>query len=304
MININTHKDLYRCNPEDYIFKSLDFAKSLPVVEANDVNIHFFWKVPGVFGRKQLLPIKSAIATQNLNTTKIILWSNVDLSDNEYLKPYLKYIDLKIWDLQVEAKNTILEDCQFLNNAEDGLRYLDSDIFRLLCLHKYGGFYCDMDMVLLRDLNPLTPYQFAYQWSASGVEAKIKWAEWDTTVLNVNNAIVNIHRGSKLSLDLLNTLKHTRPQSQSNCWGRDLLNRVIIGRDDCVVFPCAWFNTEWLYVDKPILSFSASYEAKDKEFDGAFTWHWHNQWGAEIEEHCKFYNLEQKIERLFIEKGL
>ena len=87
------------------------FCKSIPnTVHKEHTDYHIFWNVGLPFGRKQMLPIKSFLCTQNLNNSTLNVWSNIDLSDNEYLKPYLPYINVKIWDPIKESQNTPLEN--------------------------------------------------------------------------------------------------------------------------------------------------------------------------------------------------
>ena len=63
-----------------------------------EVLFHSHWNVGNPFTRKQELVIKSYLATQNLEKTRYILWSNIDLSTNEHVKPYLDKIELRIYD--------------------------------------------------------------------------------------------------------------------------------------------------------------------------------------------------------------
>ena len=54
-----------------------------------------------------------------------------------------------------EAKGTIIEDEVQKLTSEDGKHYLQSDLLRLLALHKYGGVWVDMDIIFLRDFKPI-----------------------------------------------------------------------------------------------------------------------------------------------------
>ena len=95
MIDISTNRELYLFDSVERVFRSLEYAKSLPIPDWKEETIfHFYWRVPKEFGRKQVLPVKSAVATQDLSRTKIILWSNVDLRDNPHVKPLLPFIPL------------------------------------------------------------------------------------------------------------------------------------------------------------------------------------------------------------------
>jgi len=290
MIDITTHKQYYLFNNKKDIDNSLNFAKNLKNTEYKP-NIHFYWRVPREFGRKQVLPIKSAIVN-NKNNSDIFLWSNVDLSNNIYIKDLLPYIKLKIWDPIKELKDSFLLDNvdYFLkNNIDDEKCWLGGDLFRLLCLYKYGGIYIDMDMVVLRDLSPLFSYNFLYQWGSSGTTN-------EEPNLMINGAIMSFKKEDSNLKKMLEEILITEPIQNTFCWGRDLYGRV--REKNTFVFPCAWFNTEWgLYPLEPFKNLEQSKEL----YDGAFTWHWHNRWDEKVENGSKFELLEREINYKFME---
>lgn len=290
MIDITTHNNFYGFkNKQPY--ESLNFASQLPNTDLKK-NLHFYWRVPREFSRKQVLPIKSAIVN-NCHNTDIYLWSNVDLSNNIYLQPLLPYIKLKIWNPIEELKNSFLSNKLdfFINHKIDDEKcWLGGDLFRLLCLYKYGGIYIDMDMVVLRDLSPLFLYNFLYQWGSSGTTQQ-------EPELIINGAIMSFNKNNDNLKTILETLTNTQPIQNSFCWGRDLYGKT---RDkDTYVFPCAWFNTEWGF-GIPLEPFKKS-PISNELYNGAFTWHWHNKWDDNIEEGSKFEILENLINIKFME---
>lgn len=291
MIDIKTDRFLYERNPSD-IENSLNFAKQLPTTDLKN-NIHFYWRVPRQFGRKQTLPIKSAIV-HNKNKSDIFVWSNVDLSNNPYIQPLLPYIKLKIWDPIKEIEDSFLKDkIQFFktHHLDDEMCWLGGDLFRLLCLYKYGGIYVDMDMVILRDLSPLYVYNFLYQWGASGVQPS-------EPNLMINGAIMAFNKENENLKHMLNTLTTIKPVPNSFCWGRDLY--IASRSEDTNVFPCSWFNTEWC-MEKVVLEPFKKNAFSNMMFDGAFTWHWHNKWDQEIEDGSKFFIIENIINEKFLQ---
>ena len=296
MISLETHRELYLFDSEQRVFDSLHFAKNLSGDYADPINFNFYWRVPREFGRKQSLPIKSAIVSQNRERTKFILWSNVDLSENEYVKPMLPFIETRIWNVEEQSKNSPLDNAKVLKGViDDPLCYLGGDLFRLLCLHKHGGVYIDMDVVVLRDFAPLLPYEFMYQWGSTGTHS-------GEPILKQNGAIMRLKAYSQLCHDLLNELAKTPADPNSTCWGTDLYHKVRKFNTNWSVLPCAWFNTEW-GMGIPLLPFQKDKEGnKSSElFDGAFTWHWHNKWDDEIEQGSKFQILESIVDRKFKE---
>ena len=286
MVNIKDNYDLY----DDYK-KSIDYAKKLNTTKLKEkIVIHFYWRVPMDFGRKQVLPIISAIVNNydnNYDNLEINLWSNIDLTDNEYIKPIKKFINIKIWDPIEEIKGTILEeniDYYKQNIKYDAKNWIASDFFRLLCLHKYGGFYFDMDVLILRDLSPLNDLQFVYQWGSSGT------TEIEPNIF-YNGAIMRLDSNSDASVKLLlETLKI--PSAESTNWSSIIYSKI--DDEKMNYLPCAWFNTEWCLKDDNYI-FEPFKRTDFNMFDGAFTWHWHNKWNDDIEIGSKFYILETKF---------
>lgn len=295
MISIETHRHLYEAHNMDTVRKSLDFAKSLPVPDQIEpVTFHFYWRVPREFERKQVLPLKSTIVTQDMSRTKIVLWSNIDLSRNTFVKPLLPYVETRIWNPVKESTGTPLEGSRIFQGTVDDPRcYLGGDLFRLLCLYKYGGVYVDMDMVLLRDFAPLLDHEFMYQWGTSGFSA-------GEPNIFANGAAMRLKKGSRLSIDLLRETMNTTPIPNSTSWGKDLYMKVRNHNKDCVILPCSWFNAEWTGVIggewDPFVKSNQSTEL----FDGAFAWHWHNKWDHPIQDGCKFQILEKMVEEKFL----
>jgi hypothetical protein len=289
MISFTENKELYQFNDKKYLI-SLNFAKNLkPYRTKEKLNFNLYWRVPRAFERKQLLPIKSIIANhEELNSSNynINLWSNVDLSTNKLLQPYSKYITHKIWNPIEELSDTPLEDYREYFKSiilDDDRCYLGGDYFRLLCLFKYGGFYIDMDMCVLRDLSPLNSYQFIYQWGSSGTIP----SEPD---IFFNGAIMKLNKNTRTAYKFIELLTKLPPIPNSFCWGQKLYNHV--KDEDLKIFPCAWFNTEWgIDAIHPM-----SKNGDTNLYEGAFTWHWHNHWDHHIEEGSKFSILEKIID--------
>lgn len=299
-ITEENNKDLYYD-----LDKCVEFCKSIEeTVYNNKTPFHMFWNVGYEFGRKQLLPIKSYLSTQNLKNTEFILWSNIDLTTNEHLKPYLKLINFKIWDPLKEAENTILEGRKDILNINDNLNWLAGDIFRALCLHNYGGVYIDGDIVLLRDFAPLLDQEFMYKWSH------------DPEL--INSAVMRCYKQSKLTKDILKTISETSPEPNTACFSASAYVKVRKFNNNWTVFPCGFFNPEWVYSftenekndpkNAEFLNF-VRLPMKKTEFskilyDGTFSWHWHNNWNTTIETGSKWQIMEEMIDNLLIKKGI
>jgi len=286
------------CNFEEYgeVYsnweKAVEFCRQIPDVPQEDENIiHFHWRTkPHGFGRKQVLPIKSAIVTQDLRKTKIILWTySVDeLMENELMQELLPYIELRHLDIKKESIGTPLEGSSLLD-IEDGLGFLDGDLIRLVLVHNYGGVYVDMDVVLLRSFAPLMHWEFLYQWGNGALHG-------------INGALMHFKKKSFLSSEMIKMLMSIPPKPNSNDWGTGVYNRVRKFNKNFIVYPCSFFNTEW---HTPHISLGGNESSFVKNpysaelYEGVFAWHWHNQWQKPVQEGSKWYILEQMINEKF-----
>ena len=298
---IDDNIDLYRPDKKSY-FASLEYAKQMPTQDTNPLVFHCFWRVPGAFGEKQAGVLKSIVAShrgqeREHRNFEINLWSNVDLSDSSYIgddvRPYVRF---RKWDYAEERKGTILEDSG-LDSFDDELCYLEGDLFRLLILHKYGGFYVDMDVLVLRDMSPLNHMEFLYQWGTSGTSAADTSAA-DTSaadtsaepIMKMNGAIMRLDAKSDLSLEFLELILSTPPCKNSFCWGSELYSKTKRNRVLCL--PGVWFDSEWGFEGTSNNPFGKV--EKVDLFEGAYAWHWHNKWDATIEEGSKFQVLNSR----------
>jgi len=282
---IDNNLDLYRPDKDSYL-KSLSYAKTLTEKETPMI-FHCFWRVPKDFGRKQLAVLKSIIV--NHKNAEINLWSNVDLTKNEFFKEISAHVNFKIWDLLEESKNTLLEGKINIQEIQDDLCYLEGDLFRLLILHKYGGFYIDMDVLILRNLSPLSELEFLYQWGTSGFTA------FEPNI-TMNGAIMKLDKESLLSIELLQNLLTSPKNKNTNIWGNHLYSKV--SENDLTVLPGIWFDSEWGFEGTVLNPFKK--QESVELYDGAFAWHWHNRWDDEIEEGSKFEVLEKLHKEMFI----
>lgn len=285
-----THYELYH----DWR-KALDFCRTLPDVSPGEpVTFHMLWRErcgrfwPTVrrFGRKQALPVKAFLATQDLSACSLVLWSDRDLSSNEWLRPFLPLITLRLYDPATEVRGTPLEAHPKLYGQRDSRAYRDGDLFRVLVLHNYGGVYTDMDTVLLRSLGVFLDQEFVYQWQ-----------HFDDMYAP---AVMRLRRGSEFAQELLRGIVEIPPGKYN--WGRENVKRAIrLGRP-IAVFPSPFFNTEW-QAEPGFKPFRAAPSGVNF-YDGAFAWHWHNRWEAEVEPGSKFQLLEARVDAQLARMGV
>ena len=122
-------------------------------------------------------------------------------------------VEWKEYDLIEQIKGTPLESNPgHVIDAKDDRRWVDSDLFRVLVLHNYGGVYYDADVILLRDFAPLLGKEWLYQWGSS---------------CNFSNgAVACLHKKSELSTRMLTLLAATKPKLPGFDWGRNLYHKI------------------------------------------------------------------------------
>jgi hypothetical protein len=306
-ITLENNLELYK----DYK-KSLEFLSNIN--ENNYVfpeDITYFHVYSEIKSEKELLCIESYLSTQNLEKTKLILWSDYDISDNELIKPYKDLIDMRVYSFKEESKDTILEGNSELENANDTKHYMKSGILRFLVTYKYGGVWLDMDMVLLRDFKPILDQEWAYMWGS----------EMDFFNFGPCAAIMNIHKGSEHGKICLEEMVKTEMVPDSTVLDHVLLAKVYT-KNKFTVFPSSFFNTEWQMNVKWLndvrqydpnglgtkteSGWFVKNEYSESLFENAFSWHWHNSTykNHTIGEGSKFYLLQNKIKSLLKDKKI
>ena len=292
-VSPQTHRALYH----DWK-QSLAWCRRIPdVAPPGPVTFHMFWRQrrPGFwrgdrpFGRKQALPVKAFFATQDLTRCSLVLWSDEDLSDTEALRPFSSSMTFRMYDPSAEVRGTSLEGRPDLYRQRDGRVWRDSDLFRVLVLHNHGGVHVDMDVVLLRGLGPLLDQEFIYQWDDFDDE--------------YNGAIMHVHRGSAFARELIAGVLDI-PAGTSN-WGRANFRRAFDRGVTTTVFPSPFFDTDWQAEPQFEKRFKPFAKTPNIDlYEGAFAWHWHNQWDEPIETGSKFQLFEARIEQALVARGM
>lgn len=254
---------------------------------------------------KQRMVLKSFLATQNLDHTRLFVWSDYDITNDETLKPYLGYAEFKVYNPKEEAKGTVLEGSKWLD-AKDSKHWMNSGILRFLVPHKYGGIWADMDMIFLRDLKPILDQEFAYMWGTSMDFARLKGGN---DCFGPCAAFMNIHKNSEHSNICLQEIMKTPIRPNTTCLDHELLAQVFRIKP-FTVFPCVFFNTEW-QMGKSGVAIQESWFDKKNTFEKdlfleAFSWHWHNtsNRNKNVVDGSKFYTLSEITKRKLIERGI
>ncbi len=246
---------------------------------------------------KELMVIKSFLATQDLNRCQLVVWSDISIETNPLIQSYRDYITLKVWDPIEEAKGTPLEGYHDILSARDYLYWIQSDLLRLLALYKYGGIWVDMDIIFLRDFRPILDQEFMYAWSA----------DTDFASNGACGSVLGLERHSELAARLLEAVITTPYREATTCWGRNIFAEVY-RETPYSVLPCGFFNTEWISDDTTLEDqlFEKALENNIHLFEDAFAWHWHNSSNKEqnVSQGSKFDRLEAMIHSKLEFKGI
>ena len=266
------------------------------------IHFHIYTEVKS---EKELECVKSFLATQNLNHTNLIIWSDYSIEDNELIQPYKDYIDLRVYNAREEAVGTPMEYEHGMLDASDSKYYLKSDLFRLMMLHKYGGVWADMDIVFLRDFKPILDQEYMYQWGG----------DTDFSNLGACATVLAMKKESEFSFKMLEVVKTMPALGDTTVWGKDTFAKLWRVWPNFTIFPSTFFNTEWLMskVDRQLSEdvendwfYNKNDTAKDSLFLDAFSWHWHNSSKKTfpIEEGSKFDLLRKRTDDLLKDKGI
>jgi len=184
------------------------------------VNYHTYWRVDlAPFAEKQEWMLKSYFATQDIQRSKLIMWSNGDLSENQVLQMWLRRFpdafELRIVDIKELSRGTELEDSPMLQ-LNDKKAWVDGDLIRLLLLWQYGGVWVDMDSLLTRDMSPLLEHEFVTQWDC-----------YDKAYQPLNGAMMHFKQHSPYLCEAFHVM-HTSepPRPGSTDWGSILYYRL------------------------------------------------------------------------------
>jgi len=251
----------------------LEFLKKLNYSDyeypEGKTNFHTYSEIRN---EKELMVVKSFFATQNLEKSNFILWSDYDITNNPLLEPYKEFIDFRVFEPEKESKDTILENLKQHLNSNDQLYWLKSDLFRILITHKYGGVFTDMDFIYLNDFLPVLNLEFTYQWGS----------ELDFINFGTCGTVMKLNKNSELSNLMMLELANSPIIPNTTVWGKDLFGKVY-EKKKFSVLPCVFFNTEWMINKKyPGLSEKIEHswfnktEYSNNLFLEALGWHWHN----------------------------
>lgn len=256
--------------------------------ENNKIIFHVYWY--GYITRKQIASINSYLKTQNLKKTELWVWLDDSCFTSETNKipkhNNIKTISYRANDI---SKDTPFYNKEFINNKS--FVKFRSDIARLIILYKFGGFYIDLDIFLLKDFTPLFGIEFCYSWS---------------NLKQGNNAILRFSKRSNRLLKLMNRYIDFLSQ-----YGKDFKfnvgmthNNIYNDSLDVLCLPCILFDPVWPLFDTKSISKYSNLSNFDDFFcetnedisnffnNQIYAYHWHSRNDSKIEKNSYFDRLE------------
>ena len=301
MINIS-----YKTNPNLYLnyLDCLNFLSSIKEENSTypkeKTNFHIYSEFKT---DKEIVSLMSFFATQNLDKTNVIVWSDYDISNEPRIQRFKNLVDFRVWDVKSEAVGTPIENQNRMFKASDAKHYLQSDLLRLLALYKYGGVWIDMDIILLRDFKPILDQEYMYMWGS----------EVDFAQQGACASVLSLKAKSEFALRLLEEATVMPIIPNSTCWGKDMFAQLY-RKYEYNIFPSSFFNIEWCinrhtpglgdYIEQGW--FKSRKDNQKFLFLESFAWHWHNssKKNLEIESGSKFELLTSLTEKRLKEKGI
>jgi hypothetical protein len=272
--------------PINNVSKCLKFLRETrPKKRLNDnetLILHTAWR-GGIVPVHQFL-LYSFLATQNLSRTILVYW--IDQStfqaslDSPLLAPFLNHpnIIFKCYNVNKLATGTPLdlevehgEDTDHIEKLLKELRGpAAGDLFRMLILYRYGGIYVDVDVILLRSLEPLMANEFGYTWSGFD---------------KLNTAVFSLKARGELIEQLFDfIISERRPDFHPFELFAGVRNRTL----PLVIYPSHFFDPVWAIFDGispledgPYSKFKGLFEPAKPNTNfwrGAYANHFHNMY--------------------------
>ncbi|KAG0139319.1 hypothetical protein CROQUDRAFT_52115 [Cronartium quercuum f. sp. fusiforme G11] len=194
---------------------------------------HVYWRSDlSSISERQLITLQSILISQDFSTvdsssskfkSHIILWTNPSirkLDNDPLLSPFIKKhankISLRVINLIELTKYTSMENHELLNKVFDKKAWLDGDLIRVLVLWNFGGFWIDMDNLVLKDLRVLSEHEWVVMWDC-----------YDKPYEPLNGHIMHFQKQSPYLCEMLDLMsKPPTPRPSSTDWGQHLYHRL------------------------------------------------------------------------------
>jgi hypothetical protein len=284
-----------------------------------EILAHTYWH--GSFGRKPALAVKSFLATQNMTHKRVIVWLDARTPNiSKDLRQLQSHgVEVRLFNYSHEAVGTPLTDLQggpYAGHEDWPVDRTESDLVRYVVLLKHGGIWFDTDVLFLRDLSAILPYEFAYPWSK-----RPPFGRPENHTLNA--AVMRLFKNSDANLDMARRVANEK--IPFGLWGlsalRDNTRHPDLSVIDVNFFDPLWKHTSYFPEDQNLL-FRDEESAESTRFDWffnsnanrraaglamlerseAFTYHWHNRWDYDVQPGSAFSLYESFFECVLSER--
>jgi hypothetical protein len=236
-----------------------------------------------------------------LENRKVILWLEGCDERDEVYDEVNKYAEIRKFNFESLVSGTPFVDVEW-NLSTQGKRGKfteDSNLIRLLLLYKYGGVWFDLDVLFLKNFDPI--------FVEYGNE--ICLYAWQRLSLPNNAIVISLSpRSGRLESAIFYI--NDRAEGFSFRRARITYNLPL----EFLILPCSWFDPGWISADfkrefgrKPFpalfVSTSSMYSF-DNFFKHAFCFHWHNGWDRKIQTNSALGQLSDELDQLIGSKLL
>ena len=269
-------------------WEALKLARSINYSSNEILDYHLYWRDQNPFGVRHLTALDAIIKTQK-NCGSITVWKKGNVSIPSRLR---RYVSVRDYNIKQLSKGTPIEDYEKADSI-DNFAWLGGDLARMLVLYKYGGIYLDFDMIAIRDMSPLSKYEFVHQWGNVTKDDNSKHA--------FNGAVMRFYQNSPILERMLLDVTHTEPIENSGVWGSELYTKIFYKYPGSFkVLPSAFFDPAWhMRLLTGIDNWGMQNIGGDRSrlFDGAFCQHLHNRWHINIEDGSRIGKLIKSMSR-------
>lgn len=259
-----------------------------PLPHANPITFHCAWH--GVLNDKHYGSILSCWVHHVLRRQRagilphrIVLWIE-GMKHSDVPSIIRELAEVRELDLQAEIRACGLLPEGYSPWAPD-LSHR-SDLIRYMLLHNYGGCWFDLDVLFLRNFDPLlsdhAEQVCVYRWERQPYpNGAIFWSlePRADSMAECIRFVAGRNRG----------------------WGFQIAELTYDLPLPMLVLPCAWFDPDWLDNTRGIgwdRFFQPTTEAISTKtfFPGAFAYHWHNRWNVDVPRDSPFGQLVEQLE--------
>lgn len=278
--------------------------KNLLQQNLGENNIFFIESSPKeVVTPREACTLESAARNSGLNIVMVRAGQSLDLSDNTTCQlvnmndQFGEAINIYYVDFSSLAAGTSLEGFfeseRLLRQSINKFVHM-ADAVRLLLLYRYGGFYSDTDMIILRDLTNL------HNVVASDQVTEIMYTEDGHRIVGnkISNAMLHMDKGQNLVKCCMDNFKQAFTPRDWAAAGPDLIHRCFLNQcgfpnsrlqqiplteerfssDSCdgvsVVSDKSFYPVSWL--QKSLLWEGRTKKDWDKMFDGSYSVHFYH----------------------------